>query len=107
MINPDLQQLVQALDVPTRIELEGTAERCVSRGSNRILVEDLLIALVERPDGMLVRALNDASIAAADFASLLLPPAEYCGASNPVFAAELVQWLQDALLISNLDLGQS
>ncbi|WP_117150100.1 type VI secretion system ATPase TssH [Pseudomonas coronafaciens] len=107
MINPDLQQLVQALDVPTRIELEGTAERCVSRGSNRILVEDLLIALVERPDGMLVRALNDASIAAADFTSLLLPPAEYCGASNPVFAAELVQWLQDALLISNLDLGQN
>ncbi|MCI3945331.1 type VI secretion system ATPase TssH [Pseudomonas syringae] len=107
MINLDLQQLVNALDEPTRRELEGTAERCVSRGSSKILVEDLLLALLERPDGMLQRALQDADVAITEFARLLLPPVEYCAASSPVFASELVQWLQDALLISNLDLGQS
>jgi type VI secretion system protein VasG len=26
---------------------------------------------------------------------------------NPVFAPELVQWLQDALLVANLELGQT
>ncbi|MCF5278448.1 Clp protease N-terminal domain-containing protein, partial [Pseudomonas syringae] len=56
MIDVDLQQLVNALDAPTRGELEGTAERCVARGSSKILVEDLLLALLERPDGMLARA---------------------------------------------------
>ncbi|SDW69384.1 type VI secretion system protein VasG [Pseudomonas syringae] len=107
MINPDLQQLVNALDLPTRKELESTAERCVSRGSSKILVDDLLFALLERPEGMLVRALLDANVSAAEFAGLLFPPIEQCADCNPVFSSELVQWLQDALLISTLDLGQS
>lgn len=107
MINPDLQQLVNALDLPTRKELESTAERCVSRGSSKILVDDLLFALLERPEGILARALLDASVSAAEFAGLLFPPIEQCADCNPVFSSELVQWLQDALLISTLDLGQS
>ncbi|WP_024646497.1 type VI secretion system ATPase TssH [Pseudomonas syringae] len=107
MINPDLQQLVKSLDMPTRRELEGTAERCVSRGSSKILVEDLLRALLERPAGMLARALLEVNILTAEFADVLFPPVEQCADCTPVFATELVQWLQDALLISTLDLGQS
>ncbi|WP_223812342.1 AAA family ATPase, partial [Pseudomonas savastanoi] len=37
----------------------------------------------------------------------LRQPIEQSAIRNPVFSAELVQWLQDALLISNLDLGES
>lgn len=107
MIDVDLQQLVNALDAPTRGELEGTAERCVSRGSSKILVEDLLLALLERPDGMLARALLDAEVRADELAGFLHPPVEQNATRSPAFSAELVQWLQDALLIANLDLGQS
>ncbi|PAB25689.1 type VI secretion system ATPase TssH [Pseudomonas savastanoi] len=107
MIDVDLQQLVRALDAPTRSELEGAAERCVSRGSSKISVEDLLVALLERPDGMLARALLEADVAADEFAGFLRQPIEQSAIRNPVFSAELVQWLQDALLISNLDLGES
>ncbi|MCJ2372036.1 type VI secretion system ATPase TssH [Pseudomonas sp. RGM 3321] len=107
MIDVDLQQLVRALDAPTLSELEGAAERCVSRGSSKISVEDLLVALLERPDGMLARALLEADVAADEFAGFLRQPIEQSAIRNPVFSAELVQWLQDALLISNLDLGES
>ncbi|VXB04016.1 Protein ClpV1 [Pseudomonas sp. 8AS] len=107
MINVDLQQLVQALDADTRRDLEGAAERCLQRGGNKILVEDLLLGLLERPHGLLARALQDAEVDAGALASALQPRGEHSASRNPVFSAELVQWLQDALLVANLELGQS
>ncbi|MBB2494252.1 type VI secretion system ATPase TssH [Aquipseudomonas ullengensis] len=107
MINVDLQQLVQALDADTRRDLEGAAERCLQRGGNKILVEDLLLGLLERPQGLLARALQDAEVDAGELASALQPRGEHSASRNPVFSAELVQWLQDALLVANLELGQS
>ncbi|SDN49495.1 type VI secretion system ATPase TssH [Pseudomonas jinjuensis] len=107
MINLDLQRLIQALDAETRRDLEGAAERCVARAGSKILVEDLLIALLERPQGLLPRALQDAGVDAGELAASLQPRSESSASRNPVFAAELMQWLQDALLVANLELSQS
>ncbi|MDT3711947.1 MAG: type VI secretion system ATPase TssH [Pseudomonadaceae bacterium] len=107
MINVDLQQLVQALDAPSKQDLEGAAERCVVRGGSKILVEDLLLGLLERPDGLLKRALLDAEVDAGALAQALQPRGEHSESRNPVFSTELVQWLQDALLVASLELGQS
>ncbi|WP_460144095.1 type VI secretion system ATPase TssH [Pseudomonas sp. S2_A02] len=107
MINVDLQQLIQALDAETRRDLESSAERCVARGGNKILVEDLLLGLLERPQGLLARALQDAELDAGELSAALQSRVEHSASRNPVFAPELVQWLQDALLVANLELGQS
>ncbi|WP_419712602.1 type VI secretion system ATPase TssH [Pseudomonas sp. NFX224] len=107
MINVDLQQLIQALDADSRRDLESSAERCVARGGSKILVEDLLLALLERPRGLLCRALQDAEIEAGELTAALRLRVEHSASRNPVFAPELVQWLQDALLVANLELGQS
>ena len=107
MINVDLQQLVQALDTETRRDLEGAAERCVARAGSKILVEDLLLGLLERPDSLLLRALQDAGVDTGELSGVLQPRGEASESRNPVFASELVQWLQDALLAASLDLGQS
>ncbi|TLX62189.1 type VI secretion system ATPase TssH [Stutzerimonas nosocomialis] len=107
MINVDLQQLVQALDAETKRDLEAAAERCVVRGGSKILVEDLLLGLLERPEGLLTRALQDADVEPGTLAQALQPRGEHSESRNPVFSAELVQWLQDALLVGNLELGQS
>jgi type VI secretion system protein VasG len=107
MINVDLQQLVQALDAATKHDLEKAAERCVVRGGNKILVEDLLLGLLERPEGLLSRALQDAEVDAGELARALQPRGEHNESRNPVFAIELVQWLQDALLVASLELGQN
>ncbi|MBK5353410.1 type VI secretion system ATPase TssH [Pseudomonas sp. TH41] len=107
MINVDLQQLIQALDAETRRDLESSAERCVARGGSKILVEDLLLGLLERPQGLLARALQDADVDAGELSTALQSGVEHSASRNPVFAPELVQWLQDALLVANLELGQS
>ncbi|WOC79735.1 type VI secretion system ATPase TssH [Stutzerimonas frequens] len=107
MINVDLQQLVQALDATSKQDLESAAERCVIRGGSKILVEDLLLGLLERPDGLLKRALLDAEVDAGTLAQALQPRGEHSESRNPVFSTELVQWLQDALLVASLELGQS
>ena len=107
MINVDLQQLIQALDAETRRDLESSAERCVARGGSKILVEDLLLGLLERPQGLLARALLDAEVDAGELSAVLQSRVEHSASRNPVFAPELVQWLQDALLVANLELGQS
>lgn len=107
MINVDLQQLIQALDAETRRDLESSAERCVARGGNKILVEDLLLALLEREQGMLGRALQDAEVDPGELSAALHSRIEHNASRNPVFAPELVQWLQDALLVANLELAQS
>lgn len=107
MINVDLQQLIQALDAETRRDLESSAERCVARGGSKILVEDLLLGLLERPQGLLARALQDAEVDAGELSAALQSQVEHSASRNPVFAPELVQWLQDALLVANLELGQS
>ena len=107
MSNVDLQQLIQALDAETRRDLERSAERCVARGGSKILVEDLLLGLLERPQGLLTRALLDAEVNAGELSAALQSRGEHSASRNPVFAPELVQWLQDALLVANLELGQT
>lgn len=107
MINLDLQQLIQALDAETRRDLESSAERCVARGGSKILVEDLLLGLLERPQGLLSRALLDADVDAGELSAALQSRVEHSASRNPVFAPELVQWLQDALLVANLELGHT
>ncbi|WP_024678225.1 type VI secretion system ATPase TssH [Pseudomonas syringae] len=107
MSNVDLQQLIQALDAETRRDLESSAERCVARGGSKILVEDLLLGLLERPQGLLARALQDAEVDAGELSASLQSRVEHSASRNPVFAPELVQWLQDALLVANLELGQT
>ncbi|SEJ79623.1 type VI secretion system ATPase TssH [Pseudomonas sp. NFACC07-1] len=107
MINVDLQQLIQALDAEARIDLERSAERCVARGADKVMVEDLMLGLLERPQGLLARALQDAQVNADELSAALQPRMGHSASRNPVFAPELVQWLQDALLVANLELGCS
>ncbi|MCF7533720.1 type VI secretion system ATPase TssH [Pseudomonas petrae] len=107
MSNVNLQQLIQALDAESRRDLEHAAERCVGRAGSKVLVEDLLLCLLERPQGLLSRALQDAGVDAGELGAALQMRMENSASRNPVFAPELVQWLQDALLVANLELGQT
>ncbi|QJI37320.1 type VI secretion system ATPase TssH [Pseudomonas sp. ADAK13] len=107
MMNVDLQQLIQALTAPTRRDLERCAERCVTRGGGEVLVEDLLLTLLEHPEGLLKRALQDAGVDAGELHAVLQPRIDQSASRNPVFSPALVQWLQQAVLVARLELGRS
>ena len=106
MINIDLQHLVQAMDAASKADLERCAQRCLQRGGQQILIEDLLLGLLERPAGLLSRALQDADIESSELAQVLEPHSGLSESRNPVFSPELVQWLQDALMLATLELQQ-
>ncbi|WP_092485261.1 AAA family ATPase [Pseudomonas sp. NFACC42-2] len=107
MMNVDLQQLILTLTPAVRQDLERSAERCVTRGGREVLVEDLLLTQLERPRGLLIRALADAGIAAQTLQAMLQPKGQASATRNPVFAPALVQWLQQALMVAHLELRQS
>lgn len=106
MMNVDLQQLIRTLTPQTRVDLARSAERCVTRGGKEVLVEDLLLTLLEHAEGLLVKALADAEIAPGELQALLLLKGEQSASRSPVFAPALVQWLQQALMVAHLELGQ-
>ncbi|WP_426131989.1 AAA family ATPase [Pseudomonas sp. DWP1b1] len=107
MMNVDLQQLIQTLTPQARRDLVRAAERCVTRGGREVLVEDLLLALLEHHDGLLVRALADAGIETGELQAALQPKGEASASRNPVFAQALVEWLQQALMVAHLELRQT
>ncbi|MDT9632218.1 AAA domain-containing protein [Pseudomonas sp. JV449] len=107
MMNVDLQQLILTLTPAVRQDLERSAERCVTRGGREVLVEDLLLIQLERPRGLLIRALADAGIEAQTLQATLQPKGQASATRNPVFAPALVQWLQQALMVAHLELRQS
>lgn len=107
MINIDLQQLIQALDAQTRSDLEKAAEGCVARGGSKVLIEDMLLSMLATPDGVIHKAIQDAGIDLGELLSVLQPRAESSETKNPVFSVELVQWMQDALLLANLELERN
>ena len=106
MINVDLQQLIRTLTAQARQDLERAAERCVMRGGREVLVEDLLLALLEQPDGLMVKALADAGVQVSELQAVLQPRSEQSATRNPVFAQALVHWLQQALMVAHIELEQ-
>ncbi|MDR6676926.1 type VI secretion system ATPase TssH [Pseudomonas oryzihabitans] len=106
MLTLDLQHLINSLSAPTRQDLEQAAQRCVRRGGRQILIEDLLAVLLESRDGLLGRALSAAEVDLTEFAATLQPRAGTGEGGDPVFAPELLLWLQDAVLLARLELEQ-
>lgn len=107
MINIDLQQLIQALDAQTRSDLEKAAEGCVARGGSKVLIEDMLLSMLATQESIIHKAITDANIDLGELISVLQPRAESSETKNPVFSVELVQWMQDALLLANLELERN
>lgn len=107
MINIDLQQLIQALDAQTRKDLEKAAEGCVVRGGSKVLIEDMLLSMLATQESTLNKAIQDADIELGELLAVLQPRVESSETQNPVFSVELVQWLQDALLLANLELERN
>ncbi|MDQ0740002.1 type VI secretion system protein VasG [Pseudomonas sp. W4I3] len=106
MINVDLQKLIRTLTPQTREDLTRSAERCMARGGHEVLVEDLLLALLEHPAGLITKALEDANVSTGELQAALQPRIEQSATRNPVFAQTLVLWLQHAVMVAHVELGQ-
>ena len=108
MMDIDLKPLFERLDPETRHAFEGAAGLCTTRGSSEVNLEHVLIKLLEPEAGTLRMLLEGADIDAdALLAALqhLVEREPRHSQAKPVFAALLVEWMQDAWLLSSLEFG--
>jgi type VI secretion system protein VasG len=106
MITIKLDELIQTLDLEEKQALEMAANHCVARAGSEILVEDYLLALLDKPSSFLNQALQQFSLHAETLRTALLTSVSrrVTESRNPVFSALLVSWLEEALLVAKLQL---
>ncbi|MDD2341645.1 MAG: type VI secretion system ATPase TssH [Tolumonas sp.] len=106
MITIKLDELIQTLDLEEKQALEIAANHCVARAGCEILVEDYLLALLDKPTSFLNQALLQFSLNAETLRTALLTSVscQVTESRNPVFSVLLVSWLEEALLVAKLQL---
>lgn len=107
MVTIKLDELIKALDAPEKQALAQAANLCVARQGQEILIEDFLLALFEAPESFLQKVLKQFQIEAESFYQTLLQAGRHATTEsrNPVFSRGLIQWLEDALIISKVELN--
>ncbi len=108
MLTVDIKSLLGRLTPHCTRALEGAAGLCVSRTHYEVTVEHLLAKLQEEPGGDLPLILRQFEIDPMAVQRALEQTIERLHTGNggkPVFSPVLIQWFQDAWLISSIDLA--
>jgi type VI secretion system protein VasG len=108
MIGVDIKSLLRRLNRHCNRYLEGAAGLCVSRGHYEVSPEHLLLKMAEDPGGDLQHILRHFEIEPAYFQKGVQHAVEDMRSGNPgkpVFSPLLLEWFQDAWLLSSLELG--
>ena len=108
MLTVDIKNLLHRLTPHCTRALEGAAGLCVSRTHYEVTVEHLLARLLEEPQGDLPLILRQFEVDPAALQRGLEQTLERLHTGNggkPVFSPVLIQWFQDAWLISSIDLA--
>jgi len=108
MLTVDIKSLLNRLTPHCTRALEGAAGLCVSRTHYEVTVEHLLAKLIEEPQGDLPLILRQFGIDPATVQRGVEQTIERLHTGNggkPVFSPVLIQWFQDAWLISSIDLA--
>lgn len=109
MLSVDIKKLLARLNPICTCALEGAAGLCISRTHYEVTVEHLLARLLQEPRNDLQAILRHFSIDPTLVLLSLEQTIEGFRAGNsgkPVFSPLLIQWCQDAWLISSIDLSQ-
>jgi type VI secretion system protein VasG len=110
MLNIDIKSLLNRLNPLCTRALEGAAGLCVSRTHYEVTVEHFLARLLEESSGDLPLILRHFEIDPAAVQRSLERTIEELHTGNggkPVFSPLLVQWCQDAWLVSSIDLADN
>lgn len=108
MINVDLKPLLEKLNTHCNSNLESAAGLCVGNGSFEIGIEHFLLKLSEDSNTDIQIILRHYGIEEAQlFKSLtqFIETEEKGNQRRPVFSRKLIEWVQDAWLLSSVEFG--
>ena len=110
MITVDIKTLLNRLNPYCTRALEGAAGLCVSRTHYEVTVEHLLAKLLEEPQSDLPLIFRQFDLDPGRVKKTIDQTIEEFrtgNASKPVFSPLLLEWVQDAWLISSVDLEEN
>ncbi|MGB7403308.1 MAG: type VI secretion system ATPase TssH [Arcobacter sp.] len=105
----ELNEIINALDVQTKFYIENSAQRCIERSGNEILIEDILYTMLKKDDSLFNKLLEHYEIDIQEMYNLLQMSTKITNteSTNPIFSTMLVQWLEEAFYTSKMSLALS
>ena len=102
----ELKELINSLDLNTKKYLEQAAQRCIERGGNEIIIEDILYKMLENNSSVFYSLLTQYSINPQELYNTLQTSAKLSSSesTNPIFSSILVQWLEESYITSKVTL---
>ncbi|RXJ82687.1 type VI secretion system ATPase TssH [Arcobacter sp. F2176] len=103
----ELNEIINALDVQTKFYIESSAQRCIERSGNEILIEDILYTMLEKEDSLFNKLLEHYEIDVQEMHNQLQKSSKTTNteSKNPIFSTMLVQWLEEAFYTSKMSLA--
>lgn len=103
----ELKELIGFLDSNTKTLLENAVQRCIKRGGNEILIEDFLFVMCEKEESFINALFIHFDLDIQELIDVLQTGVSMHNTEShsPVFSTILIQWLEDAYLISKLKLN--
>lgn len=100
----ELKKLIDTLDAPMKTTLESSAQKCISRSGNEVLIEDFLYVLLEEEKSSFNKLLAHYSIDYQNMKNALTLGIKRTTSESPspVFSPLLISWLEDAFLASKV-----
>lgn len=109
MITTDIKSLLNRMNVFCTRALEGAAGSCVSRTNYEVTVEHYLCRMLEEPQSDISLVLRNLEIDAAALHWAVEQSLEVMhtgNSSKPVFSPLLVEWIEEAWLVSSIDMQE-
>jgi len=105
----ELKEMINSLDINTKKYLEQSAQRCISRGGNEILIEDILYSMVENNTSVFNTVLEHYKIDSQEVFNALQASTKISvtESTNPIFSTLLVQWLEESYVMSRVSLSSN
>lgn len=104
----ELKDLINSLDINTKKYLEQAAQRCIQRGGDEIIIEDILYKMLENSSSVFNLVLEHYKIDSQEVFNAIQAGAKMSTteSTNPIFSKLLVNWLEDSFLTAKVSLSQ-
>jgi len=99
----ELSKLIEKMDPLSKSDLENAGYRCVARGGNEVLIEDVLYVMLESGTSVLNALLNQYDIDPKKMQEALEHGVKIGSSesTSPVLSPLLVEWIENAYLVSH------
>jgi type VI secretion system protein VasG len=102
----ELSKLIEKMDPLSKSDLENAGYRCVVRGGNEVLIEDVLYVMLENNTSILNALLKQYNIDPKKMQKALEHGVKIGSSesSSPVFSPLLIEWIENAYIVSHVSL---